>query len=214
MKRVFGFFSFVVAASVVWGVEIPLHRGAGTGGTSVGYVDMEQVFRDYPETIKAREDYQKEVLRHKTELAARETALDEFKHGIDLSSGESPSPFSLDVSSISQGSADTVRVSTATGGASSSAVPADRKLPPPELILKRTEELEKARATSAQTLRAFEAERSKKILGRLYKALVQLADEKGIRLVVDKSAILYGEDTIDLTEALHRRVRGLPEEGK
>jgi len=32
--------------------------------------------------------------------------------------------------------------------------------------------------------------------------------------VVDKSAILYGQNAIDLTEPLARRLRGLPDDGK
>ena len=42
-------------------------------------------------------------------------------------------------------------------------------------------------------------------------ALVQLAEENNISLVVDKSSILYGQAAIDLTAKLRRRVRGLPD---
>jgi Skp family chaperone for outer membrane proteins len=45
----------------------------------------------------------------------------------------------------------------------------------------------------------------------LHKALVDVATERGVAVVVDKSSILYGENAVDLTEALHRKVRGLPD---
>jgi Skp family chaperone for outer membrane proteins len=231
----------LTACGGLWGVEISLGRGGASGGTSVGFVDMERVFRDYPETRKAREDYQKEVLRHKTELAERERALAELERSVEaLNVAPVPSLSPVESSTLTVAVTETpndataVLMSTAPLPFSKPLAPVESVGPPEAAILsptlppaaspskdgaqqqeqltKRKGELETARASLAKTLRAFEAERSKKILGRLYKELVQLAEEKGIRLVVDKSAILYGEDTVDLTEALHRRVRGLPEE--
>lgn len=217
MKMVFWGGLLFLAGVTAWGIEIPVRRG-GASGAAVGYVDMELVFREYPEARKAREEYQKEVLRHKGELADRERALSDLKREIEAlkatplpapaveqssTTAESPTPL------VSTATVESPAVSTAT--AASVAEGLKRR---EEQLLKREKELEEARESSAKALRAFEATRSKTILGRLYKALVELADEKGIRLVVDKSAILYGQNTIDLTEALNRRVRGLPEEEK
>jgi Skp family chaperone for outer membrane proteins len=64
---------------------------------------------------------------------------------------------------------------------------------------------------AAAALRDFESKQSARILGQLHKALVELATERGIAVVVDKASILHGENAVDLTEALHRKVRGLPE---
>lgn len=206
-----------MASAFVGGVEIPVRRG-GASGAAVGYVDMELVFREYPEAKKAREEYQKEVVRHKGELADRERALADLKREIEaLKATALPAP-TVEKSSTTIGSltpaasTDTVEspaISTATAASLAEGITRRE-----EQLLKRQKELEEARESSAQALRAFEATRSKTILGRLYKALVELAEERGIRLVVDKSAILYGQNTIDLTEALNRRVRGLPEEEK
>jgi Skp family chaperone for outer membrane proteins len=233
----------LLASGGLWGVEISLGRGGASGGTSVGFVDMERVFRDYPETMKAREDYQKEVLRHKTELAERERALAELERSVEaLKVAPVPSVSPVMSSTPTVAGTDTptdataVLMSTAPLSSSKPLAPVESVgpseaviispiLPPPAspfqgrgTTARAIDETERGTGNGpghlGQTLRAFEAERSKKILGRLYKELVQLAEEKGIRLVVDKSAILYGEDTVDLTEALHRRVRGLPEEAK
>lgn len=206
-----------MASAIVGGVEIPVRRG-GASGAAVGYVDMELVFREYPEAKKAREEYQKEVVRHKGELADRERALADLKREIEaLKATALPAPTveksSTTIESLTPAaSTDTVEspaISTATAASLAEGITRRE-----EQLLKRQKELEEARESSAQALRAFEATRSKTILGRLYKALVELAEERGIRLVVDKSAILYGQNTIDLTEALNRRVRGLPEEEK
>jgi Skp family chaperone for outer membrane proteins len=241
----FGFL-FVLVSATAWGLEIPVRRG-GPGGASVGYVDMELVFREYPEAKKAREEYRTELLRQKSELAQREQVLDDLKREIELlkrsvetgptvdrssstvvpiappetGSSDAPPAFGVfPVSStgtvltappLSGPAVEPVRVappSPSTAVASSQAEISKRE----EILLKRQKELEDARASSAKSLKIFEASRAKTILGRLYKALVELANERGISLVVDKSAILYGENTIDLTDSLNRRVRGLPAE--
>lgn len=212
-------FSFVViiAGAVVGGVEIPVRRG-GASGAAVGYVDMELVFREYPEAKKAREDYQKEVVRHKGELADRERALADLKRELESLKAAALPVAAVETSSAAADSltpaVSTDTVATPSISTATAAVLAEGLKRREEQLLKRETELEEARESSAKALRAFEATRSKTILGRLYKALVELAEERGIRLVVDKSAILYGQNTIDLTEALNRRVRGLPEEAK
>ncbi len=193
-------------------MEIPVRRG-GASGSPVGYVDMDLIFREYPETKKAREEYRKEVARYKGELAEKERALDDLKGEIDALKVPPASPTNTLLSS-----------GTVTGEPPAVST-APLSMPPPvseaeglakrqDQLVKRQEEIEKARAEATLALRNFESRQSKQILGRLYKALVQLADERGISLVVDKSAILYGTNTVDLTEALSRRVRGLPDEEK
>lgn len=239
----------LVFASAARGLEIPVRRG-GAGGATVGYVDMELVFREYPEAKKAREEYRQELLRQKTELAARERALEDLKGEIDVLKGKAALAAAVDRST------DTSSPGGLAAGASSAASPLPGAVPAvstgtpapadpstlkgesagqasgtaapvistaaaasqaeigkrEDLLLKRQKELEEARDSSAKSLREFEASRSKTILGRLYKALVELAEERGISIVVDKSAILYGQNTVDLTDALNRRVRGLPTE--
>ena len=202
---------FLPAAALA--LEIPLKKGSGEA-TRVGFVDMERIFREYPETQKARAEYFQEVERQRAALAERERQLASLTDQMAaLQSAVAQPPAAEAVSStgaapsLSTGAAPTPAISTATAAAVE------------EGLAKRSSELEKrkaeltlARQTSAQALRDLEARRSKQILGSLYKALTQLADEKGVGLVVDKSAILYGQEAVDLTEALSRRVRGLPEE--
>jgi Skp family chaperone for outer membrane proteins len=71
--------------------------------------------------------------------------------------------------------------------------------------------LAQAKADAARKLAEFEKKRAGQIFGKLYTALVQLADERGVDIVLDKSSLLYGQGSLDLTEDLSRRVRGLPD---
>lgn len=198
-------------------MEIPVRRG-GASGSPVGYVDMDLIFREYPETKKAREEYRKEVARYKGELAEKERALEDLKGEIEALKAP---PVSSTNTLLSSGTVtgeppavSTTPVSLAPPTPVASVSEAEGLAKRQDQLVKRQEEIEKARAEATLALRNFEARQSKQILGRLYKALVQLADERGLSLVVDKSAILYGTNTVDLTEALSRRVRGLPDEEK
>lgn len=165
-------------------VEIPFKRGDDREGTRIGFVDMQRIYREYPETQKARAEYNRELARFKADLVEKERALEGMKSR------------SLSVPSVST---DTVTVSTvaATGGAGDD-------------IARAQAELEAARNAAASALRDFESKQSVRILGQLHKALVDVATERGVAVVVDKASILYGENAVDLTEALHRKVRGLP----
>lgn len=198
------FAALVFCAAAARCLEIPLKKGAGEG-TRVGYVDMDRIFREYPETQKARTEYFKEVERQRASLAERERQLAGVEQEIDLLKDTMQS--SSDSAAVAVSTTAVPVLSTATVAAVQEGV-AKRSAD----LVQRQAELAMARQAGAQALRDLEARRSKQILGSLYKALMDLADEKGIGLVVDKSAILYGQSAIDLTDALSRRVRGLPEE--
>jgi Skp family chaperone for outer membrane proteins len=182
------FASFLLVAfltGAAGAVEISFKRGGQGEGTRVGFVDMQRIYREYPETQKARAEYNRELARYKAELTDRERALE------DLKLRPTASPVA---------STDTVAVATAP------AVPAGA-----DEVERARADLEKARADAAAALRDFESKQSARILGQLHKALVALATERGVAVVVDKASILYGENAVDLTEALHRKVRGIPE---
>jgi Skp family chaperone for outer membrane proteins len=260
----------LLCAALLWGaagraaaLEIPLTRGAdsGRGGTSVGYVDMDSVFQEYPETLKAKNEYYEELGRRREFLKTKEEELgdlkeqlavlraalkdlagpaggpvppvdgatppgaaDDFAAAVESGAGATTAPApSLDGSPVPP-----IEPSPPTGegapvppgedaafGTDASPVPlgaADASLLQREQLLAVKEaELERARADAARELKTLEERRTLQIMGKLYHALVQIAEERGISLVVDKSSILYGHEAVDLTESLRRRVRGLPD---
>lgn len=182
IARVLMLMALSAAASAA---EIPFKRGQDPEGTRVGFVDMQRIYREYPETQKARAEYNRELARYKADLAEKERALEDLKNR--------PVP-------IPSSSTDTATAPT---------------LPPVDAsaadLSRAQSDLEAARAAAANALREFENKQSARILGQLHKALVDVATERGVAVVVDKASILYGENAVDLTEALHRKVRGLPD---
>jgi len=69
-------------------------------------------------------------------------------------------------------------------------------------------EMEELRKQASADLAAFENQQSQLILGKIYQALRDVANEEQVSVVVDKSSILYGDANIDLTEKLQQRLAG------
>lgn len=220
---------FLPLSHRVGALEIPLKSAAG-GGISVGYVDMESVFQEYPETKKAKNEYYIELAKRREDLTKKEQELTALRQQIAVLQGtlsESsvvPVPTSnlSDPASIAPSETSPTGTDATSNGApgpvappavSSTSVAAanasvlDRK----RELTQKEQQLEQARIEAAKAVKDLEETRSLQILGKLYNAMVQLAEENNISLIVDKSSILYGQQAIDLTEKLSRRIRGLPD---
>jgi Skp family chaperone for outer membrane proteins len=237
-------------------LEIPLTRGGeGKGGVTVGYVDMEAIYQEYPETQKAKEEYYIELENRRQILAERDKEGSELREklmvlrttlvDLDAPPPAEQAPLALpDVPAASTDTALAPSLSTAPAAAPTPEAAKkedwlallDKRFPTKpsasqdlfinktslgsakesirqqeNLLARQESQLDDERKTAAQEMKNLEQKRSMQIFGKLYKALVQLADEKGLSLVVDKSSILYGQTGLDLTDSLRRRIRGLPE---
>ena len=195
----------IAAAAGAQAIDIPLTGGgAGTGGGQrIGYVDMERIFQVFPQTKFAKEDYAERLEKMRADLRAKEDDLRAIKARIGVlesafnelnqnaAPGGAPAP-----DAETQAALDAVRSEPAALGELKA-----------ELEAKQLD-LEEARARASADLQAFERQQSQLILGKIYQALKELADEQQINLVVDKSSILFGSAEIDLTDDLQRRVRG------
>lgn len=181
-------FVFALLCSAVFSqaLEIPLERSASSKkGAVVAFVDMERVYQQFPETLKAKQEYKEQLEKLKRDLSEKEASLEDLRQ-------------QLEVLTAAQSSED------------GAALQANTSQKQQDLAAQETS-LDDARARAVEALGAFEKKRTAQIFGKLYKSLVQLADEKGVDIVVDKASLLYGQAALDLTETLSRRVRGLPE---
>jgi Skp family chaperone for outer membrane proteins len=191
MKKLF------LIASICFGVfltnasalEIPLNGaggGAGDGGAKIGYVDMERIFQVYPQTKAAKDDYRKRLEKLKSDLAQREADLGNTRDRIAVLDSTLKGVQSSTDTPREPGNLDAMKKDLQT----------------------KEQEFEEARKRALDDLATFESKQSQVILGRIYEALVSLADEEQLTLVVDKSSILYGSASTDLTEKLQERIRG------
>ncbi|MBI4387397.1 MAG: OmpH family outer membrane protein [Elusimicrobia bacterium] len=69
------------AASGAWGVEVSLEENRAQRG-SIGYVDMQAVFRAYPETQKAKENFEQVVRQAEEQVHLRKSELTSLRADI------------------------------------------------------------------------------------------------------------------------------------
>ena len=249
----------LLSASVLRALEIPLERGSSKAhkGIVVAFVDMERIYQEFPETRKARQEYQDQAGKMKAVLTDKEAELSDLRDQLSIlksamAEGLPPAvstaaapvlttpTFSKSTSTLSSSS------STVSRSTSTAALPSQGVLPVPgagltvptgssstatapptssgelsasiaqkeRTLAEEESTLDQARKEAAKALTEFERKRAAQIFGKLYKALSQLADERGVDVVMDKTSLLYGQKALDLTNALSRRVRGLPDEAE
>jgi Skp family chaperone for outer membrane proteins len=181
-------------------LEIPLGGTSGpatTGGTSVGYVDMDRIFQIYPQTQAAKEDYAKQLAKKREQLREKEAQVANLKSRIGVLESTLK-----DLGNQPSSPADSNLPADPQPG---SATPTDDMK---QQLETQMAELEEMRKQAERDLAAFQNQQSQMILGKIYQALRDLAQEEQVTLVVDKSSILYGDAAIDLTDKLQSRVRG------
>ena len=189
-----------ILVSPLQALDIPLSGSVDTGrggGASLGYVDMDRIFKIFPQTQAAKEDYAKQLKKKRDQLAAKEAEMADVKGRIAV------------LESTLKQSTDAQSTSAAPDASSNNTASASQSLGKmkQELETHKTE-LEELSKQATSDLAAFESQQSQLILGKIYQALRDVAIEAQVSVVVDKSSILYGDATIDLTEKLQERVRG------
>lgn len=71
------------------------------------------------------------------------------------------------------------------------------------------EEFQKHQAQVEKNLLELEDKRTEMLLGKIYVVVQEVARESGVSVVVDKSQILYGQRTVDLTDRVVKKLEGL-----
>jgi len=180
-----------------------------TGGQKLGVVDMQKIYQLYPQTVNAKDDYMKKLQEKKDFLSKKQQELDKIKSQIAVLETTFKAPSSPPIVNTST-TTPALDMSTGTvSPAISSGTTSNKLLPELKTTLEaKQSEYMDARKQAEDDLKAFEKQQSQFILGNLYKALRELADEEQVAVVVDKSTVLYGSSTIDLTDKLLNKVRG------
>jgi Skp family chaperone for outer membrane proteins len=189
------------AGARVTALEIPVENISTTAGTAVGFVDMEKIFQEFPETEHAKVEYFEDIEKKRLALLDKELEIKNLKDRIDA----------LKKSIDTGTSAAAAGISPSTG--TINAVAASAQDAAATLILRQQELDEKEKGLETERLKIEqdlvdeERHRSQAILGHIYVVLQELAEEAQVNVVVDKSSILYGTAQVDLTEKLRERLR-------
>lgn len=190
-------------------VDSPIVR---TGG--VGVVDMEKVYREYPETQKLKQEFFQKTLEKKKELQALEMEIEKIKFEIkELENKKSQLQTQADTIAQTIVSTETAFTTQTTSQFEQisitpetlSEIDSQIQQKKKELNIKE-EELKTKSDITTKELQLLEEEKNKKIIGRIYKILKEIAQENNLSLIVDKNYILYGTPSVDLTKELQQRL--------
>jgi len=204
-------------------LELTLEENRGEAG-SVGYIDVAKVFREYPETQRAKEAFKTElerkeklILDRKKEIFAMRGEIArlrlEREFTLKLSSEPYVQPTDAELAAqaeaaASSGTASGVAVQFSTN-TMSPVVALDYRIAAAQRRLLELEVSFKTfQAASEKEMAAFESRKTEIVLGKIYYALRELSVEESVSVVVDKKSILYGQKAVDLTDKLLRKLRG------
>lgn len=246
-------------------LELLLQENRGESGT-IGYVDIDRVFKDYSGTAGAREDFLAEIKKKEDALNSKKTAI--FTLKAEMAKLRQEREFALTLPSlletqrsVEQAAAEARAAAAALAAASALPVAASTDTPAAaEIVLStaapsalpealpgmggidmpgvarvpvthfkfsistsvpeidaalqkkeaetvtREAELRQAQRQAERELLEYESRKGELLLGRIYVALRELAIKEEVSVVVDKRNILYGQDAVDLTGKLLKKL--------
>lgn len=274
MKKLFFIALLAFPAVNAGALELLLEENRGESGT-IGYVDIDRVFKEYSGTTGAREEFIAEIKRKEDAVNAKKVSVYTLKAEIaklrqerefaltlpslldtqrSVAAAAQPPQVSTQAAAVSTAavsapgldvstqavaaSTQTVAVSTqalttpATAAINlpgmegidmpgiarvpvnrfkfsvSTSVPEiDAALEAKEAALKvKEEELRNFQRMAERELLEYESRKSEILLGRIYVALKELAVKEEVSVIVDKRNILFGQNAVDLTDKLLKKL--------
>jgi Skp family chaperone for outer membrane proteins len=75
-------------------------------------------------------------------------------------------------------------------------------------LASKEQEYRSEQSSSEKNLVDLESRKTEILLGKIHRAVQDIARKEGVSVVVDKSSILYGHDAVDLTDKVMKHLRG------
>jgi Skp family chaperone for outer membrane proteins len=76
-----------------------------------------------------------------------------------------------------------------------------------QLLDRKIAEFKMFRANAVADMKVLQTQKTYGVMSRIYAVLQTLARDEGVTVVLDKSYVLYGEDTVDLSDKLIQRLQ-------
>ncbi len=231
MKELLKFLIFLLIllkVNFIFGLEIPTQD---ITVIRVGVVDMNKIISEYPEAQKQQQEIELFKQNKLSEVANIEKEIDDLiKQKISLMTeiGQLKSQItqisitkSTEVvsteASISSGEILNTQVSTLTVSALSSPEieQINSTIRTKESNLKQIEESLNTKRQQMQTkkeeieneVQKMKDKAEANIYAELYKIIQKIAKQRGLNIVVEKSGILYGDTSIDITQEVIRKLK-------
>ncbi len=166
---------------------------------SVGFVDMQKVFKAYPETLRSKEHLEELVRQTEEEINLRKAELLRLRRQVlelknETTTANLQPPGALP--EISPSSASIAAVEN-----SKSSLKSDE-------LSRKEAEFKDYQSAREHELLDLESRKTELLLGKIGRAIADVAHQEGISVVIDKSNILFGHDAVDLTSKVLNRLRG------
>jgi len=205
-------------------VQVSLEENKAERGT-VGYVDMQAIFRAFPETKRAKESFEAAVRQaedqvnlRKSELISLRGELADFKmqrafmaRAPIVAASTAPAQALAPAPAVSSGTATAlVQASTAAvrAAAPDPLADMDKKIAEKSAALDKKEaDFKDYQARIEKNLLDLESRKTEYLLGKIYAAVQQAAKDEGVSVVVDKSQILFGPKAVDLTQKVLEKLK-------
>lgn len=219
MKKISFFLLFAATTYILQPTSshaVPVSRAqvAQRRGIVIATVDLERVFAAYPATKKAKEELGRLILIKENEIATKRAEVFALTEEIAKLKSTEPAPpapppppetlpgMPASTQTMVTTPLDTPPPSTPTPAMTPEAI-SQR-----EVDLKRKkEELKLLERGAEKNLEDLEQAKTKTILAQIYIGLRELAQEKGVDMIVDKNSILWGASKLDLTDPLLQKLK-------
>jgi Skp family chaperone for outer membrane proteins len=206
-------------------VQIPLEQVSVNGDTAsngaIGYVDIDRVFREHPQTERSRAEFTAEVEKRRATAGERQKALETLNQvlqssGTILQQVKNQLADAKSAQAAAAGDAAAVTVSstavldlvTIKAKENEIAVLEESLAGLRQDIEKRTMELTDSAAKDQAYLQEWEEKRTSEVLGDLYDILQDIATAEHLTIIFDKTNILYGQGARDISDLVRERMKG------
>lgn len=256
-------FSVVIAPFGARAIELSLEENRAEQG-SIGYVDIQRLFKSYPETTRAKENFEEVVRQAEDQINLRKAEMLKLRNELSQLKIErdfmvktpiliqkkteppqapapqpppAPKPAANPAIDSLPGFGAPVSTNTKTEslvvnipGVSTAPIVVQPPAPKPaepsapalsplaELdariaskaadLIKKESGFREEQASTEKNLLDLESRKTEILLGKIYKAVSDVARKEGVGVVVDKSNILYGHNAIDLTDKVLKQLKG------
>jgi Skp family chaperone for outer membrane proteins len=191
-------------------IELSLKENRVQNG-SIGFVDIQRIYKSFPETIKARENLNELMHQAEDQLNLRKAELLRLRS--ELSTLKIEREFLARTPIL-------ISTTTALVPPAQSGNPITPGTIPPlgELnsriafkageIAQREVAFKEQQSLTEKGLVDIESRKTEMLLNRIHKAIQEVAQREGISVVIDKTNVLFGHETVDLTEKVLQFLRG------
>ena len=188
----------------------------------IGCVDMNRIMDEYPDAKKIKgelsanlntrkeniKNFQSQIVATELEIKQMEEQLQTYNEEQKKAKEIAAVAALAEGANISSSTETVVVVDTGTVTQISSPTFTTADIETKKVTLeKQKSDIEKYIAATKQEEKDINSKAKKNIMGKIYDAIKEIANEEGLTVLVDSSNLIYGEDAQDITEKVLKKLK-------